>query len=493
MHRRVRRDAEFAAAQRWRFRHLFVDEFQDASAAQFALVQAWLGQRSDLCVVGDPNQAIYGFAGAESAHLEGFLTHFPVARHADVGLVTLTTNYRSSPQVITAAAALLGPTNARPHARAADGPVPTIDGYDTDDDEARAVAAALRRAHGPGQPWSSMAVLYRTNAQSALFEEALGRDAVPFRVRGGGRFLDRPEVKVALDSLRDAARAAPGRRFEEHLTDLVTAATESGEEREEHTEALARLGREYLDADGGVGSVDGFLAFLRAALRGGDDVDDAADAVELLTFHRAKGLEFDIVFVAGLERGLVPIAHVRTSEAIDEERRLLYVALSRSRHTLHLSWARQRARGTRHAERQASPWLDTIAGALDAEHAPEPRAAPSRVTDARRALAAAASHGRGSRGRRSAKTQPTDVDEELLAALVTWRRNLARGAGVPAYVIFHDRTLEAVAACRPRTRDELLAVEGIGPVKVERYGDAVLEIVGTSRDSAGTGRAHPAV
>ena len=147
-----------------------------------------------------------------------------------------------------------------------------------------------------------MAVLYRVNAQSALFEEAFSRAGVPFRVRGGGRFLDRPEVKVALDDAPQDRRA-PRRAvtFAEHLTDFATDAEELSEERREHVDALVRLGHEYLDADGGRGSVDGFLEFLQTSLRGDDAGEATDDAVELLTFHRAKGLEFDTVFVTGLE------------------------------------------------------------------------------------------------------------------------------------------------------------------------------------------------
>ena len=324
-------DAEFAAVQRWRFRHLFVDEFQDTSPAQFRLVRAWLGDRTDLCVVGDPNQAIYGFAGADAGLLSGFTRHFPGARVVQLGC-----NYRSTPQIVTVATALLadGGSAPKPAVRSVSepGPAPDVTAYDDDTAEAEGVAARMRAAHAHDRPWSSMAVLYRINAQSAAFEEALTRAGVPFRVRGAGRFLERPEVKVALDGLRQAAKRAPGRPFADLLDELGAPPTDRliddrSEERREHVDALARLGREYLGAEGGPGSFDGFLAYLTAALR--DDAGDVADdAVELLTFHRAKGLEFRTVFVTGLERGLVPISHAETPAERAEERRLLYVALT---------------------------------------------------------------------------------------------------------------------------------------------------------------------
>jgi DNA helicase-2/ATP-dependent DNA helicase PcrA len=316
-----------------------------------------------------------------------------------------------------------------------------------------------------------MAVLYRINAQSAGFEEALTRAGVPFRVRGAGRFLERPEVKVALDTLRNEAKRAPDRRFADLLDGLVAPdpgrlVEDHSEERREHVAALARLGREYLAADAGAGSVEGFVAYLGTALR--DDAGEGGeDAVELLTFHRAKGLEFATVFVTGLERGLVPISHAETPAERAEERRLLYVALTRAEHDLHLSYARERTMGTRVVRRQRSPWLAPIeAAAGGAPAAPGASAALDRLAKARDSLT------------RSEIEPDPDVDPELFGALVEWRRNLARLSGVPAYVIFHDTTLRAVAAARPESADALLEVSGIGPVKAQRYGEALLELVG---------------
>jgi DNA helicase-2/ATP-dependent DNA helicase PcrA len=469
----IERDAEFAAAQRWRFQHVFVDEFQDASPAQFRLLQAWLGDRPDLCVVGDGDQAIYGFAGADPSYLVHFVAHFPRERFPAVAVVQLGHNYRSTPQVVAAANAVLAPPGRGSRVRAArpEGPAPDVAAYDTDEAEARGVARAARAARASDVAWSRIGVLYRVNAQSALFEEAFSRAGVPFRVRGGVRFLDRPEVQVVLDRLRTASREVPGRTFAEHLVDLTSDDDEEelSEERQEHVDAVARLGREYLDTEGGRGSVDGFLAFLRTSLRG-EDVEDAGnDAVELLTFHRAKGLEFHTVFVTGLERGLVPISHAKTSDALDEEQRLLYVAASRAEQVLHLSWARERSIGVRVSSRHPSPWLARIERAVQAlDGKAEPVDARGVIADAR---------GRIASGGASTRTIP-DGDVQLFTALVEWRRSLARAAGAPAYVVFNNETLAAIARARPRTRSALLALPGVGPVKVERYGTAVLELVG---------------
>ena len=313
----LERDAEFAAAQRWRFRHLFVDEFQDASPAQFRL-RARLARRPQRPVrrrrprPGDlrlrrrrrvvprrvpprvPGRALpRGRDGAARQQL-------PVDAPGRVGRERSARSTRASASArARGASRRTAPHLHRvPHRRRRSARR-----------RARAAGVGERRS-SPGRAWPSSTA---SNAQSALFEEALTRAGIPFRVRGGERFLDRPEVQVALDELRTAAREGPHRPFAEHLTDLTHSADDTAElvpeERREHVDALVRLGHEYLEADGGRGSVDGFLEFLHTSLRGDDAGNSTGNAVELLTFHRAKGLEFDTVFVTGLERGLVPISH----------------------------------------------------------------------------------------------------------------------------------------------------------------------------------------
>jgi DNA helicase-2/ATP-dependent DNA helicase PcrA len=457
-------DAEFAAAQRWRFRHLFVDEFQDVSPAQLRLLRGWLGDRDDLCVVGDPDQAIYAFAGADPSFLADFGRRFRGGH-----VVRLECNYRSTPQIVAAAEALLADAGRpRPRRRATrePGPAPEVACHDSDEGEATAVARGLRRLHNEGARWTELAVLYRTNAQSAVFEEALTAAGIPFRVRGDARFLDRPEVRAALDALRRHAQGDGSRSIAEHLAELTHGS--GSEERSQHIDALVRLGREYVELEAAPGSVDGFLAYLATALRGEQPTD--GDGVELLTFHRAKGLEFHSVFVTGLERGYVPIAHADTPAERAEERRLLYVALTRAECALHLSYASQRVLGGRSVTRTVSPWVDVIAGTPPSA-VPPARPTPDRRTRLREVRDELA------RVKPSEATTLAEADTVLFAELVEWRRNLARAAGVPAFVIFHDTTLRGIATVRPETADALLALPGIGPVKAERHGDAVLDLV----------------
>jgi len=475
-------DEEFAGEQRWKFRHLFVDEFQDVSPAQLRVIRGWLGDRRDLTVVGDPDQAIFSFTGADPTGLTEFTTRFPGA-----AVVRLDHNHRSTPQVVAAAEALLadaGPPRPTRRALGTPGPEPTVVAYDDDEQEARAIARSIRDLRTPTLGWSAFAVLYRTNAQSAAFEAALAAAGIPTRVRADGRFLDRPEVRVVLDQLRAAEVAAPGATFADRLADLTDppAASDetpddahdpeagSGAERrpDEHAGAVAHLGQEYLTMEPHGGSVDGFLAWLTASLHG-EEAGADADAVELSTFHRAKGLEFHTVFVTGLERGLVPISHADTPAERAEERRLLYVAMTRAEHRVVLTWARRRSFGTRSMHRSPSPWIAPIEAVFGREPTtPTPATGRSGADRARSRLRQAAGSG-GDDG--------PEPDGPLLDALKEWRRVLARASSVPAYVVFNDATLRAIATALPESRDQLLDISGIGPVKAERYGDAVLEIV----------------
>jgi DNA helicase-2/ATP-dependent DNA helicase PcrA len=467
----IEADPEFAATQRWRFRHLFVDEFQDVNPAQFRLLEAWRGGRPDLCVVGDPNQAIYAWNGADPSFLTGFSSRLPGS-----AVVHLDDNYRSSPQVLAVANVVIGGRH-RLRAHEPDGPLPTVTSFPTDREEAMGVARAVRRRHGGGRPWSDTAVLTRTHAQLVLFEEAMRSTGIPFRVRGSARFLSQPEIREALGLLR---RLPPATPMAEAVEDVVAVAREASEateaaggesaERAANLESLARLAREHLAAEPG-GSVAGFLSWLVATLRS-DEPDTATDAVELATLHAAKGLEWPVVFVAGLEQGLVPIGHAETPEAKAEERRLLYVGLTRARRELHCSWAEKRTFGARTATRSPSPYLERIEATIQA--LAEGRPPPDwreQIAEGRARLKAAAG------GAKSGPQVGRNADPQVLEALKTWRAATAKASGVPAYVVFHDTTLAAVAEAKPRDRAGLLALPGVGPVKVERYGDALLSLV----------------
>ncbi|MEZ5141397.1 MAG: ATP-dependent DNA helicase UvrD2 [Acidimicrobiales bacterium] len=508
------RDREFGDAQRWRFRHVFVDEYQDVNPLQHELLQSWLDGRTDLCVVGDPNQAIYAWNGADAAYLTGFRRQHPGA-----GVVVLEQNYRSSPQILGVANAVLAgaPRRAatgegvrRLRANRPDGTLPQIDAFESDRAEAAGVARNVRDHHLPGSAWSSQAVLVRTNAQIALLEEAFRAAGIPFRVRGGNALLDQPEVKDALGQLRRATG-----RFEDALADVEAALGPAGEpgttlspERRANVEAFVRLGHDYLGLDPAP-SIPGFFAWLTDTTRA-DQPDVTGDAVEITTFHAAKGLEWPVVHLAGLEQGLVPIGHAKTSAELDEERRLFYVAVTRAERELCLTWAGSRTFGSRTMSRDRSFFVDDVEVAcrvLAEGEEPDdwsvvlrrsrPAPADQRARSGQRgsgtggrearADARSAARRRERQGRAAAELAP--ADQPLFEALKTWRAGAAKAAAVPAYVIFHDATLAEIATARPTCADDLLTVSGVGPVKVGRYGAAVLEVVAGHVDG---GAAAPA-
>jgi DNA helicase II / ATP-dependent DNA helicase PcrA len=468
-------DADFAATQRWRFRHVFVDEFQDVNPLQKSLLDAWLGERRDLCVVGDPNQAIYAWNGADPEILTGFADH-----HDGTEVVRLTDNYRSSPQILAVANAVLPShesTSAGLTANRPEGPVPMVQAFPDERAEARAIARAVRDRHRPGGQWRHQAILVRTNAQTALIEEALRNAKIPFRVRGGGALLDQPDIKRVLRGLKDhrGELATVLADLEASATELRGTDTDTSDERADNLDALARLGHDYL----GLASqptVGGFTDWLGTTTRA-DQPDQAGDGVEIATFHSAKGLEWPIVHLGGLEQGLVPIGHARTSAALAEERRLFYVAVTRAERELSMTWARERTYGSRTISREPSVYLEAVEDACARLRGEPARRRAGSARPAGRAAIAAA-------GRRvGAKSTLDGEGTVVLDALKAWRSDRARAAAVPAYVIFHDSTLEAMAAARPNTRAELLALPGLGPVKVSRYGDELLRLVATGREA----------
>jgi DNA helicase-2/ATP-dependent DNA helicase PcrA len=417
-------------------------------------------------VVGDPRQAIYSWNGADPQYLTGFARRFPEAT-----VVHLDENHRSSPQILAVANAVLDGSGARPLRPAtADGPAPTVTAYATDTEETRSVVRALRRRGAAGR-WSDLAVLARTHAQLVAFEEALQAAAIPYRLRGATSFLDRAGVREAVADLR---RRPSGTPLTVAVPDLDGAAAEASRDRADDLAVLAGQARELLAADPS-GTVGGFVAWLGARLAR-EEPRSGRDAVELATFHAAKGLEWPVVHAVGLEQGLIPIGHATTPEARAEERRLLYVAVTRAERELHCSWAERRTFGARTMPRSPSPWLGAIEDVIAGLDRPATLGDGWRgcVADGRARLRS------GEGGRRRVPRAGEAADPAVLRALRSWRASTARATGVPAFVVFHDTTLAAVAEACPRDQPSLLALPGMGPVKAERYGEALLAVVAAS-------------
>jgi ATP-dependent DNA helicase UvrD/PcrA len=469
------------AEVRDRYRYFVVDEYQDVNPLQKLLLDAWLGDRDDLCVVGDPRQTIYSFTGATSAYLTGFAAEYP-----DATLVKLVRNYRSTPEVVGCANRLAGAGGHRGRgalagpalvAQRASGPPAEFTEYDNEEAEAAAVAARARQWMDAGVPPRQMAVLVRVNAQTERFERAFAGAGVPCQVRGAERFFDRAEVRQATGLLRTAARSArPGAGQDglaagplsgadavaevRHilagvgLTAEPPAGRGAARDRWESLAALAQLAEDLCAADPGAGLAEVVAELARRAA-----VEHApqVEGVTVASLHAAKGLEWDVVFLPGLIEGNLPIIHAETDEAVAEECRLLYVGVTRARQQVLLSWALARAPGGRRGRTPSRFLAGMRPGRRDARAA---RAAASRF-------------------------ELDGADPALVERLREWRRRTARDAGVPAYVVFPDETLRSIAAQRPASSEGLARIPGLGPGRLDRYGAAVLALCAVPPAAAG--------
>jgi DNA helicase II / ATP-dependent DNA helicase PcrA len=467
------------------YRHFVVDEYQDVNPLQKLLLDTWVGEREDLCVVGDPNQTIYSFTGASPSYLLGFTVEHPRAT-----VVKLVRDYRSTPQVVHLANGVLAQARgtARGHrlelvAQRSEGPAPVFCEYDDEVAEADGVARRIRELLDEGVPAREIAVLFRINAQSEPYEQAFADQGVPYVVKGAERFFERAEVRQAVVLLRGAARSAGDEPLVRAVRDVLASAgltdrppdgRGAARERWESLAALAQLA-EDVAADRPSAGLPEFVAELEE--RAGAQHAPTLEGVTLATLHTAKGLEWDAVFLTGLVEGTLPIIYAEKSpDQIEEERRLLYVGVTRAREFLTLSWALARSPGGRKGRRR-SRFLDGLA--------PQ-SAGPPRVDRAKRRAAASGPQpcrvcGRpltAAIERKLGRCEgcPSDYDEELLTRMKDWRVSVSKRQKVPAYVVFTDATLQAIAERAPVSEPELAAIPGVGAVKLDRYGSDVLAL-----------------
>ncbi|WP_322857415.1 ATP-dependent DNA helicase UvrD2 [Mycobacterium shigaense] len=481
----IENDAAVAEEFRDRYRCFVVDEYQDVTPLQQRVLSAWLGDRDDLTVVGDANQTIYSFTGASPRFLLDFSRQFP-----DATVVRLERDYRSTPQVVSLANQVIAAARGRVagsklqlSGQRPPGPAPSFHEHPDETAEAAAVAKAIARLIESGTAPAEIAILYRVNAQSEIYEEALTEAGIAYQVRGGEGFFNRQEIKQALLALHRAAeRGADG-----PLPELVRAVLEPlgltaeepvGTRARERWEALTALAELVDDEVAQRPQLD--LPALVTELRTRADArhPPVVQGVTLASLHAAKGLEWDAVFLVGVADGTLPISHALAhgpeSEPVEEERRLLYVGITRARMHVALSWALSRSPGGRQT-RKPSRFLNGIA--------PQARVDPASAKSRRK-------QGK-TRCRicnqdlttpaaimlRRCETCSADIDEELLNRLKAWRLEVAKEQKVPAYVVFTDNTLIAIAELLPDDDAALIAIPGIGARKLEQYGADVLELV----------------
>lgn len=496
---------------RRQYQHFVVDEYQDVSPLQQRLLDLWLGDRDNLCVVGDASQTIYSFTGATPDHLLNFRT-----RHPGATVVKLVRDYRSTPQVVHLANGLLSQARGRAAEHRLElisqrdpGPEPVYTEYADEPTEAEGTARRVRDLIAAGVPAGEIAVLYRINAQSEVYEQALADAGVPYQLRGAERFFEREEVRKAGIALRGAARAGGNDSLLDDAEDLPAqvravlstngwtprppAGSGSVRDRWESLAALVRLAEDFARAKPGA-TLSDLVAELdeRAAAQHAPTVQ----GVTLASLHAAKGLEWDAVFLVGLTEGMMPITYAKTDEQVEEERRLLYVGVTRARVHLTLSWALSRSPGGRPG-RRPSRFLKGLrpgSGSLGAVGpggtgsvergggGPVRRTARGPV---RCRVCGATLTEAGAMKLMRCEDCPSDMDEALYERLRDWRSEQARELGQPAYCVFTDKTLMAIAERVPATDGELASISGVGARKLGRFGAEVLAIC--AGEEGGTG------
>ncbi|MGL4831136.1 MAG: ATP-dependent DNA helicase UvrD2 [Propionibacteriaceae bacterium] len=474
---------DVAAEVRRTYRYFVVDEYQDVSPLQETVLRLWLGDRRDICVVGDPAQTIHSFAGARSSYLTGFTQRYPEATR-----ITLVRDYRSTPQIVALANGVMQRQKERVmlESMLASGAAPIFTEYGNEADEAEGIARWLEQQHSNGIDYREMAVLFRINAQSPALEAALTARDIPYLIRGAERFYERAEVRRALATLhaivkKELPHADPLASFREALISCgwqedAPKSAGSARERWESLAALMAMAEDLMTIPEDVVETEPpTLAELVAELdqRAESQHAPVAQGVTLSTMHSAKGLEWDAVALFGIHEGSVPFVLATSPASIDEERRLLYVGITRAKHQLSVSWSR--GKNGSHGSRGASRFLDGLTSTITRQGARTAKA-KSTILAATCRVCSVRLHDAAERKLGRHLDCESSYDEVVYDQLRQWRKATATEAKLPAYCIFTDATLLAIAEAEPCTELELLKISGVGKSKLIKYGHEVLQI-----------------
>lgn len=454
--------ADIAAQIRRQYRFFIVDEYQDISPLQKHLLDLWLGERNrDLCVVGDAAQTIYSFAGASPDYLVRFASEYPGAK-----TVTLSRDYRSTPQIVSLANGVVSrdkETNSqavRLTSMRESGKAVRYEVYPDDEAEAYAIAKLVKERINEGASTSQIAILFRTNAQSSLFEAALARENIKYCVRGAEGFFKRPEVASLLQQASMIARRGAKGNIGEIIAELARPLGWSNKAPDTQGAILERWeALNTLVAQAQLRQASGLT--LASLLQEWQELaqaqlDPDGGGVTLASIHSAKGLEWNTVFLAGVSEGLLPITQAKTVKELAEERRLAYVAVTRARDELFISYAKKRSLD-RKASRTCSRFFSPVW--------PKEEMVKTSRTPVKRATT------------KSFLNQASHQERELFERLRQWRLHLASSLEKPAYTVLSDTTLRDIATVRPQTLKQLSLLRGIGPVKLDKFGAAILKVV----------------
>nr|WP_179120081.1 ATP-dependent DNA helicase UvrD2 [Streptomyces tsukubensis] len=504
---------DIADQVRAQYKHFVVDEYQDVSPLQQRLLELWLGDRENLCVVGDASQTIYSFTGATPDHLLNFRTRHPQAK-----IVKLVRDYRSTPQIVHLANGLLSHASGRAAEHRLElvsqrekGPEAVYAEYADEPAEADGAARRIRELTEAGTLAGNIAVLFRTNGQSELYEQALADAGIPYQLRGAERFFERREVLEAHAALRGAARFGGNDPLLDDTVDIPSqvravlstkgwtsrppAGSGATRDRWESLASLVRLAEDFAQAHPAATLGD---LITELDERKATQHAPAVEGVTLASLHAAKGLEWDAVFLVGLAEGMMPITYAKTDEQLEEERRLLYVGVTRARVHLSLSWALARSPGGWSGRRPSrflqglrpgsgtTPTRPRAPGAAGATGGPgaSTRTSPTEAAGGsrvRRGPARCRVCGRtltdaGEMKLMRCEDCPSDMDEGVYERLRDWRGVRAREMGQPDYCVFTDKTLVAIAETVPDSEAGLSRIPGVGMRKFRRFGADVLAI-----------------